>query len=119
MAHTISERRRGGIARVEDAADARSSSQTDRPERAEFRGAIALLPCRDGKTRRTQSGIFPLVAGIPRGVVPSGDPSDPNYANATAEARAVRLKGYGNAIQIDTAVLFIQTAFEAISNPTP
>jgi hypothetical protein len=80
---------------------------------------IELLPCRDGKTRRTESGIFPLVAGIPRGVVPSGDPSDPSYANATAEARAVRLKGYGNAIQIDTAVLFIQTAFEAIHNPTP
>jgi DNA (cytosine-5)-methyltransferase 1 len=80
---------------------------------------IVLLPCRDGKTRRTESGIFPLVAGIPRGVVPSGDPSDPSYANATAEARAVRLKGYGNAIQIDTAVLFIQTAFEAIHNPTP
>jgi hypothetical protein len=52
-------------------------------------------------------------------VVPSGDPSDPSYANATAEARAVRLKGYGNAIQIDTAVLFIQTAFEAIHSPTP
>ena len=82
-------------------------------------GNHVLLPCRDGKTRRTQSSIFPLVAGIPRGVVPSGDPSDPSYANATAEARAVRLKGYGNAIQIDTAVMFIQTAFEAIHNPTP
>lgn len=78
-----------------------------------------LLPCRDGKTRRTQFGIFPLVAGIPRGVVPSGDPGAPEYANATAEARAARLKGYGNAIQIDTAVLFIQTAFEALADTTP
>ena len=68
-----------------------------------------LLPCRDGKTRRTQSGIFPLVNGLPRGVVPSGDPSSPEYANSTAEARAARLKGYGNAIQIDTAVLFIRS----------
>lgn len=64
-------------------------------------------------------GIFPLVAGIPRGVVPSGDPGAPEYANATAEARAARLKGYGNAIQIDTAVLFIQTAFEALADTTP
>lgn len=78
-----------------------------------------LLPCRDGKTRRTQFGIFPLVAGISRGVVPSGDPGAPEYANATAEARAARLKGYGNAIQIDTAVLFIQTAFEALADTTP
>lgn len=89
------------------------------PTRSAGGSGIVLLPCRDGKTRRTEFGIFPLVAGIPRGVVPSGDPSDPSYANATAEARAVRLKGYGNAIQIDTAVLFIQTAFEAIHNPAP
>lgn len=81
--------------------------------------SFQLLPCRDGKTRRTQFGIFPLVAGIPRGVVPSGDPGAPEYANATAEARAARLKGYGNAIQIDTAVLFIQTAFEALDDTTP
>jgi hypothetical protein len=47
-------------------------------------------------------------------VVPSGDPSDPQYANATAEARAMRLKGYGNAIQIDTATLFIKSCMEVI-----
>lgn len=103
-----------------------------------------LLPCRDGKTRRTQSTllwmaprlssdvvpgsdqsepekgefvlqmIHPLVQGIPRGVVPSGDPSDPSYANDTAEARAMRLKGFGNAIQIDTAKLFIKSVMEVI-----
>lgn len=77
------------------------------------RASHLLLPCRDGKTRRTQSGIFPLVDGIPRGVVPSGDPSDPSYANDKAEARAMRLKGYGNALQIDTAVLFIRSYMEA------
>lgn len=78
-------------------------------------GQYVLIPCRDGKTRRTQSGIFPLVNGLPRGVVPSGDPGDTEYANATAEARAARLKGYGNAIQIDTAVLFIKSYIEAVN----
>jgi DNA (cytosine-5)-methyltransferase 1 len=75
---------------------------------------FALLPCRDGKTRRTESGIFPLVNGIPRGVVPSGKPSDPSYCNATAEARAIRLKGYGNAIVPPLAAAFI-TAFTQVS----
>ena len=72
-----------------------------------------LLPCRDGKTRRTESGIFPLVDGIPRGMVPSGDPDDPCYANATSEARAMRLKGYGNAIVPPLAALFITSYREA------
>ena len=78
------------------------------------RGAPQLLPCRDGKTRRTESGIFPLVDGIPRGVVPSGDPGNQSYANATAEARAVRLKGYGNAIVPPLAAMFIKSYEEAV-----
>ena len=59
-------------------------------------------------------GIFPLVAKLPRGVVPSGDPRVPGYANATGEARVMRLKGYGNAICVDTAKLFIECAMETI-----
>ena len=59
---------------------------------------LIWLPCRDGNARPTQPSIQPLVAGLPRGVVPSGDPGLPEYANATAEARAMRLRGYGNAI---------------------
>ena len=74
---------------------------------------IVLLPCRDGKTRRAESGIFPLADGLPRGVVPSGDPDDPSYCNATSEARAVRLKGYGNAIDPRVAALFITSYTEA------
>jgi hypothetical protein len=41
-------------------------------------------------------------------VVPGCDPGAPGYANATAEARVMRLKGYGNAICIETAVAFIE-----------
>jgi len=59
-------------------------------------------------------GIFPLVDGLPRGVVPSGDPGNQSYANATAEARAVRLKGYGNAIVPPLAAMFIKSYEEAV-----
>jgi hypothetical protein len=61
----------------------------------------------------TQMIIHPLAEGLPRGVVPSGDPDDPSYCNATSEARAVRLKGYGNAIDPRVAALFITSYTEA------
>ena len=57
-------------------------------------------------------GIFPLVDGLPRGVVPSGDPSQPSYANSTPEARVMRLKGYGNAIVPPLAAEFIRAFME-------
>jgi DNA (cytosine-5)-methyltransferase 1 len=53
-----------------------------------------LIPCRDGKTRRIESGSSPLAHGIP--------------------ARVVRLRGYGNAIVPQVAAEFVQ-AFVSIS----
>lgn len=50
------------------------------------------LYCRDNKYRPIESGLKPLVDGVPRGMVHSSDPRN------TQEARAMRLKGYGNAI---------------------
>lgn len=70
--------------------------------------------CADGKARRFEPGIFPLAHGLPRGVVPSGDPGSAEYANATGEARVMRLKGYGNAINAPLAALFIQTCMEVL-----
>lgn len=64
------------------------------------------LPCRDGKVRPVESGLEPLVAGLPRGVVPSGDTSEA-YANYSPEARIERLRGYGNAIVPPVAQAFI------------
>jgi len=61
------------------------------------------LFCRDGKWRPVESSTFPLVDGLPRGVVPSGDISFP-----TAEARVMRLKGYGNAIVPQQAAVFVE-----------
>jgi DNA (cytosine-5)-methyltransferase 1 len=53
-------------------------------------GDIEWLPCRDGKWRPTQPGLFPLAHGIP--------------------ARVGRLRGYGNAIVPQVAAAFV-TAF--------
>jgi len=83
---------------------------------------FTLIPCRDGKARRIERGSTPLVAGLPRGVVPSCDPGAPGYANETAEARVMRLKGYGNAICAPLAAMFIVEACHAIQdqfNTTP
>lgn len=46
------------------------------------------------------------------GMVASGDPSAPEYANATAEARIMRLRGYGNAIVPQVAAAFIGAYME-------
>lgn len=72
-----------------------------------------LVPCADGKARRIESGTFPLVAGLSRGLVPSGDPSA-QEAQATAEARVMRLKGYGNAIVPQVAAEFIRAFMEVV-----
>ena len=63
------------------------------------------LPCRDGKARPAQSGIFPLVNGVPADLVCGSNPGMP--ANETAEARTMRLRGYGNAIVPQQAAQFI------------
>ena len=73
-----------------------------------------LIPCRDGKARRSQRSVAALAPRLPRGVVPSCDPGAPGYANETSEARVMRLKGYGNAICAPLAAMFIETCMEVI-----
>jgi DNA (cytosine-5)-methyltransferase 1 len=51
------------------------------------------LPCRDGKARRTQPGLFPLAHGIP--------------------GRVAQLRGLGNAIVPQAAATFIKTFLQA------
>ena len=72
-------------------------------------GGVEWLYCRDNKYRPIKSSIKPLVNGLARRVVYSGGAIDPNN---TAFARAIRLKGYGNAINADVAELFISTFME-------
>lgn len=83
-----------------------------RTGRRQFADA-SFIRCLNDKSRRAKPGIFPLVDGLPRGVVPGGDPCSPDYANATAEARTMRLRGYGNAIVPQVAAEFIRCAWEA------
>jgi len=83
-----------------------------RNERCEERdNEIEWLYCRDGKYRPIKSGISPLVNGVARGMVYSGGAID---ANNTGLARAIRLKGYGNAIQAQTAQVFIESVMEIL-----
>ena len=65
-----------------------------------------LIPCVDGKQRRIESGSAPLVARLPDSMVPGGDPGA-SYTQATAEARVMRLRGYGNSIVPELAAQFI------------
>lgn len=73
---------------------------------------IDWLYCRDEKYRPIKSGIAPLVDGSARGMGHSGDSSI--SPNATSEARVMRLKGYGNAIQADVAAEFIGAVMECL-----
>lgn len=75
---------------------------------------VDWIYCRDNKYRPIKSGIQPLVNGATGRVVHSSDPSEPINANATQEARAIRLKGYGNAIQAQAAIAFISAYMSAV-----
>ena len=85
------------------------STQDRKRAASEFAGSgeVEWIYCRDGKTRPIKSGIQPLAHGLTRGMGYSGDPGAPIDANNTQEARTMRLKGYGNAIQAQTAIAFI------------
>ena len=54
---------------------------------------LMLVPCRDGKARRVESGTFPLANGIPY--------------------RMGLLRGYGNAIVPQLAAEFVKAFVEA------
>lgn len=66
------------------------------------------LHCRDGKWRPAQPGTFPLVARLPKSLVRGGDRSLAPDADSSAEARAMRLKGYGNSIVPQVAAEFLK-----------
>jgi DNA (cytosine-5)-methyltransferase 1 len=73
-----------------DAALAGRGGHAIEPEWARFN----LIPCRDGKARRVESGSFPLVAGFP--------------------GRVGLLRGYGNAIVPQVAAEFIRAVMEVL-----
>ena len=77
-----------------------------------FWSGAELIWCRDEKWRPAQPGIFPLAYGAAKGMVRVRDPGAPIDADATAEARTLRLKGYGDAIVTDAYVAVIECAME-------
>jgi DNA (cytosine-5)-methyltransferase 1 len=87
--------------------------QPQNPSIYGFWDRFTTIDCSDGKTRRIKPGIQPLVAGIPGGVVRSRNLGEPFDANATAESRVMRLRGYGNAICPQIAAIFIRSFLEA------
>lgn len=76
--------------------------------RETWRDNIIWLYCRDEKYRPIKSCIKPLAYGSASRMGFSGDNGVPFDANNTAEARAMRLKGYGNAINSVVAKTFIE-----------
>jgi DNA (cytosine-5)-methyltransferase 1 len=134
MADTESVRRRQGEAgRLAIAGDMGDPDDTgleghrrfrkvDDPERRkEQNGQVSLpslwgdadwLKCADGKARPVESGVKPLVNGFPKGMVRGGDSSEPINPQETAEARVMRLRGYGNAIIPQIAAEFIKASYQ-------
>ena len=117
MADTIGERGCCWETRCEDAADAGQSGEI-----GNFWSDAVAIPCRDNCFRRAQRGIFPLVAKFRRDMGRGGDSRLPSpddivtveTANQTGEARVMRLKGYGNAICVETARLFIEACEDVL-----
>ncbi|MGD1957177.1 MAG: DNA cytosine methyltransferase [Sphingomonadales bacterium] len=63
-----------------------------------FWRAADWIGCTDGKWRPVEPGTFPLATGV--------------------SARVVKLRGYGNAINIEQATAFIEAAMETLEQPT-
>jgi DNA (cytosine-5)-methyltransferase 1 len=72
------------------------------------------ISCRDEKSRPVKPGIQPLAYGISKGVVYSGDSGVEEDANATLEAKNMRIKGYGNAIVPQVAAVFIAAVMDCL-----
>ena len=73
------------------------------------------LLCRDERWRAVEPGTFPLVNGLPRNVVQSGDPG---LALETSEARLNRIRGYGNAVNVAVATTFVECITDVLDLDT-
>jgi len=77
--------------------------------------------CRDGKYRFFEPSIYPLAHVFPLGLGSGsnngikGIPSE-EETNQKGEARVMRLSGYGNAICVETAKIFIEEVFNSMQD---
>jgi DNA (cytosine-5)-methyltransferase 1 len=84
-----------------------------------------LIPCRDGRARRVESGTFPLVDGLPTrmgrgqsGVAGVDRRAGRSRRRVAARNRTIRLRGYGNAIVPQLAAVFIRAFMDSITDLT-
>lgn len=99
---------------------------------------VVYVPCSDGKSRPIKSRAQPMADGLSGVVVPGSDSSSPEVesreegetqiavpplvfeptddVNDTDEARAMRLKGYGNAIVAPLAAEFLQSFMDILQD---
>ena len=97
--------------------EARDETRLFRPESRRGEGywnRYELIHFTDGRQRRIEPGLEPMVARLPKGMVQSGDSSLPINPQATAEARVMRLRGYGNAIVPQVAAEFLKVVMEIL-----
>jgi DNA (cytosine-5)-methyltransferase 1 len=117
-------RDRPSVDGVADGLGDTNSSESPQPEEQSARQEFATAPgagwhvvhCGDGKTRRVpdpESGIQCLAHGIPRKLGPPLTGMGQVGIRAARANRVGRLKGYGNALHIPTAVRFIAAYLEA------
>lgn len=115
-------RGKGGLSEIPGSHEEQQTRQESRQNETKqpiYGGAdIEWLYCRDNKYRPIKSGIKPLVDGVAGKLVQGGDTSAPIEVNNTQEARRMRLKGYGNAIQAQTATAFIRAVVLAQQEQT-
>jgi DNA (cytosine-5)-methyltransferase 1 len=84
----------GGLGHANDEGPQRRIERGDRGNQRTPWATSVVLPCTDGKTRRIESGTFPLAHGVP--------------------GRVGLLRGYGNAIVPQVAAAFIEAAINPL-----
>lgn len=86
-------------------------SDWDDADRSEKAQMFARLILETRNVGAIKSKISSMASRVPADLVPSCDPSPPDYNN-TQIARIMRLKGFGNSIIIPVAVEFIRSVME-------
>mgnify|MGYP005814008727 FL=1 len=71
-----------------------------------------LIPCRDNKVRRVESGTFPLAHGLPTSLGRGSTREERVRLVAARANRKTRLGGYGNAINPTIASIFVTAYLE-------